>query len=189
MTNEEIIENGFKSQIDILEKLSLRKKEISEITDLVFESVSTGGTIFFMGNGGSAAESQHISTEFVGRFLKDRKPIPAISLNVDSSAITAISNDYKFENIFERQIQALVSSNDLLVGLTTSGKSENIEKGFKVARFKGAKTVRFTGHKAPINQYVDIDFQVPSDITARIQETHLIVWHLICELIDEQIEN
>lgn len=188
MTNEKIIEKGFKSQIDILEKLLLRKKEVLEITDLVFESISTGKTIFFMGNGGSAAEAQHISTEFVGRFLKDRKPIPAISLNVDSSAITAISNDYKFEDIFERQIQALVSNNDLLVGLTTSGKSENIEKGFKVAKSKGAKTVRFTGYKAPINQYVDIDFQVPSDITARIQETHLIVWHLICELIDELIE-
>jgi D-sedoheptulose 7-phosphate isomerase len=174
MTNEEIIEKGFKSQIDILEKLSSRKKEILAITDLVFESVSIGRTIFFMGNGGSAAESQHIS---------------AISLNVDSSAITAISNDYKFEDIFKRQIQALVSSNDLLVGLTTSGKSENIEKGFKIAKFKGAKTIRFTGEEAPFNEYVDIDFKVPSDITARIQETHLIVWHLICEMIDEQIEN
>ncbi len=142
-----------------------------------------------MGNGGSAAESQHISAEFVGRFLKDRKPVPAISLNADTSIITAISNDYRFEDVFERQIQALVSKGDLLVGLTTSGKSENIEKGFKKAKSKGARTMRFTGDNVPVNQYVDIDFKVPSDITARIQETHLIVWHLICEMIDKQLES
>ena len=143
-----------------------------------------------MGNGVSTAESQHIFAEFVERFLRDRQPISAISLNSDTSAITAISNDYKFDDIFARQLQALASKEDLVVGLTTSGKSKNIEKGFNVAKLKGARTIRFTGKEAPVNkQIIDIDFRVPSIVMARIQEAHLTIWHLICEIIDEQFKN
>lgn len=140
-----------------------------------------------MGNGGSAADSQHFAAELIGRFKLERKSLPAVSLTTDTSIITALGNDYSFEVIFSRQCESLVQKNDVVVAISTSGKSKNIIKAVKISKKKGAKIIAFIGENIkPLDKYSDIVLNVPSKSTPHIQEVHRILMHIICELVEEK---
>lgn len=159
---------------------------IEEFAAICRNALQNGGTIFFMGNGGSAADCQHIAAEFVGRFVKERCGLPAVALTTDTSILTAVGNDYGFEQVFARQVEALVREGDVVVGISTSGNSANVVLAMDKARLKGAKTVGMTGQKGgKLAECCNLCLQVPSQVTARIQETHILMGHIVCELIDE----
>ncbi len=152
------------------------------------DSLRSGGKLLFAGNGGSAAEAQHFSAEMVGRFLKERRPLPAVALNTDTSAITAIGNDYGFEQIFSRQVQALGRKGDVLIAMSTSGRSKNILEAMKAARALGMVSIALTGEDPrDMKTLADIVLAVPSGHTPQIQEGHLVLGHLLCGLVENQI--
>ena len=152
------------------------------------DCLSNGGKLLLMGNGGSAADCQHIAAELIGRFKKERKAIPALALTVDSSSLTALGNDYGFDSIFSRQVEALATPNDAVVGISTSGNSKNVILALNVARKIGCKTIGFMGNDGgDMKNCVDIGIIVPSNDTARIQEVHITVGHIICEIIEQDL--
>lgn len=162
--------------------------EIIRIIESITKSLKKGNKIILFGNGGSAADAQHIAAELVGRFGYDRKSLPAISLTADTSVITSIGNDYSFEKIFSRQCESLVNKGDVVVGISTSGNSINVKNGLLVSKRKGAKTVGFLGHKGGhIKNIVDIPLIVNSNSTPRIQEVHRTAAHIICEMVEKNI--
>jgi len=162
--------------------------EIIRIIESITKSLKKGNKIILFGNGGSAADAQHIAAELVGRFGYDRKSLPAISLTTDTSVITSIGNDYSFEKIFSRQCESLVNKGDVVVGISTSGNSINVKNGLLVSKRKGAKTVGFLGHKGGhIKNIVDIPLIVNSNSTPRIQEVHRTAAHIICEMVEKNI--
>ena len=162
--------------------------EIIRIIESITKSLKKGNKIILFGNGGSAADAQHIAAELVGRFDYDRKSLPAISLTTDTSVITSIGNDYSFEKIFSRQCESLVNKGDVVVGISTSGNSINVKNGLLVSKRKGAKTVGFLGHKGGhIKNIVDIPLIVNSNSTPRIQEVHRTSAHIICEIVEKNI--
>jgi D-sedoheptulose 7-phosphate isomerase len=151
-------------------------------------SLKNGGKVLFAGNGGSAADAQHIAAEFVGRFINDRAPLAAIALTTDTSALTAIGNDYGFDQVFARQVGALGQPGDVIVGISTSGKSPNILAALKVARERKLVTVGFTrGGQTPMNAVCDVVIGAPSDETALIQQLHITVGHAICHLVEREM--
>ena len=159
---------------------------IKKITELCKDAILNGHTIFLCGNGGSAADSQHIAAEFVGRFLKERKSLPAIALTTDTSILTAVGNDYGFDKVFCRQIEALGNPGDVLIGISTSGNSNNVVYALEKAKVKKMKTIAFTGNKSSESEKIaDITLKIPSTVTARIQECHILVGHILCNAIDE----
>ena len=160
-------------------------KALFDVSEKIKTSLQTGGKIVFFGNGGSAADSQHIAAEFVSKLKTDRCPLSALALTTDSSAMTAIGNDYGFEFLFERQVLALVQSNDIVVGITTSGQSKNVLKGLSAARKMGAYTVMMTGANSPENDDVNITLRSASVDTATIQEIHIQMGHMICFLSEK----
>ncbi|MBI5606492.1 MAG: D-sedoheptulose 7-phosphate isomerase [Deltaproteobacteria bacterium] len=159
-----------------------------DLIDLAFEisqAFSQGKKIMIMGNGGSAADAQHMAAEFVNRFKIERPPLPALSLSTDTSILTAIGNDYGYDQVFEKQILALGVQGDILLGISTSGNSSNILRGFKAGRGKKIKTVALTGNEGgAMIQWADKSLIVPSSDTPHIQETHILAIHLLCELVD-----
>ena len=162
--------------------------EIIRIIESITKSLKKGNKIILFGNGGSAADAQHIAAELVGRFDYDRKSLPAISLTTDTSVITSIGNDYSFEKIFSRQCESIVNKGDVVVGISTSGNSINVKNGLLVSKRKGAKTVGFLGHKGGhIKNIVDIPLIVNSNSTPRIQEVHRTAAHIICEMVEKNI--
>ncbi|MCK4532659.1 D-sedoheptulose 7-phosphate isomerase [bacterium] len=165
-----------KDQIGLLEK----------IVQVVVKAFRRKKKIVFFGNGGSAADAQHLVAEFVCRFKKDRISLPAVALTTNTSLLTAIGNDMGFESIFSRQIEALVNAGDVVVGISTSGNSPNVLKGIKCAKEKGAITIAFTGSKGrKLSKLADFCFTVPSPDVPRIQEFHIMVGHIICELVED----
>lgn len=151
------------------------------------QALSSGHTIFFMGNGGSAADSQHLAAEFVGRFQKERRGLPAIALTTDTSILTAVGNDYGYDTVFARQVEALVSSGDVVVGLSTSGNSPNVLKALAAAKETGATTIGMTGRSGgKMAACCDLCLKIPADVTARVQEGHALVGHIVCQLVDEE---
>lgn len=151
-------------------------------------TIRAGHKILLFGNGGSAADAQHVAGELVGRFMKESEPWPVIALTTDTSILTAVGNDWDFADIFARQVRALAKPGDLAVGISTSGKSSNVLRGLQAARAKGAFTVGFTGASCNgMQDYVDICFRAPAETTPRIQELHLLAWHTICELIEREL--
>lgn len=162
--------------------------KIEDSATIILNCLRVGGKIFLFGNGGSAGDAQHIAAEFVGRFVKERKGLPAIALTTDTSAITAIANDYGYRDIFSRQLEALVNPHDVIIAISTSGNSENVIKGVEYAKSIGCKVISFTGHKGgKLAEISDVNLNVPSNTTARIQEMHILIGHIICELVDEYI--
>ena len=162
--------------------------EILEAAQTIRDRLASGGKLLLMGNGGSAADSQHIAAELIGRFKKERAAIPAIALTVDSSSLTALGNDYGFETIFSRQIEALATAKDAVIGISTSGNSQNVIRALNLARNMGAATIGLVGHGGGnIKDCVDICIVVPSDDTARIQEVHITIGHIICEIIEQDL--
>lgn len=184
-----MINNTFNDHTHVAKKtLKLLSKKIEKSSDVIAKSLKTGGTIFWCGNGGSAADSQHIAAEFIGRFKKDRRPLRSIALTTDTSILTCISNDYSFEDIFSRQLNALGRKSDVLVAITTSGESLNIKKVLVQAQKMRIKTIGLFGKKGGVcKNYTDIPMIVPSDTTARIQELHILIAHLLCELVEKKL--
>ncbi len=164
--------------------------KILEAARMVSASLAGGGKLLLMGNGGSAADAQHIAAELIGRFKRERKAIPALALTVDTSALTALANDYGFETVFSRQVEALAQPGDVVIGISTSGNSENVARGLKVAAERGAQTIALLGNDGgKIKNLAGLAIVVPSNDTARIQETHIAVGHIICELIEQELTN
>lgn len=175
----DVIQNIFDNDIE----------KIIKISDLVNECLSKGFKLIFIGNGGSASDAQHLSAEFVGRFQKERNPLPAISLSTDTSAITAIGNDYGFDRIFERQINALASPGDILFAISTSGNSPNIIEGIKAATNKGCVVIGLLGKTGgEAKNLCDECIIIDHHATARIQEGHIMVGHIICSLNDVEFK-
>lgn len=159
---------------------------IQQIAEVCKKSLDEGRKIILCGNGGSAADSQHIAAELVGRFVKERVSLPAIALTTDTSILTAVGNDYGYNQIFSRQVEGLGRSGDVLIGISTSGNSKNVISAFEKAKNKGIYTVAFTGiQSSKAEEIANITLRVPSNITARIQEAHILVGHIICNYIDE----
>lgn len=151
-------------------------------------TIRAGNKILLFGNGGSAADAQHVAGELVGRFLTESEPWPVIALTTDTSILTAVGNDWEFEDIFARQVRALAKPGDLVVGISTSGRSPNVIRGLKVGREKGAMTIGFTGASSKdMHEYCDLCFRAPAESTPRIQELHLLAWHAICELVEREL--
>lgn len=149
------------------------------------QALKAGGKILIFGNGGSAADAQHIAAEFVNRYQMDRPPLPAIALTTDTSIITSIANDFSFDEIFSKQIRALGRKTDVAIGISTSGNSENVVQALSLAREAEIFTIGLTGRRGGrMGEYSDLLFAVPSDTTARIQETHILIGHLLCDLTD-----
>lgn len=152
--------------------------------------LAAGGTIYLCGNGGSAADAQHVAAEFVGRFLRERRPLPAVALTCNTSILTAIGNDYDFSQVFARQVRAQVRPKDCVVGISTSGRSPNVLEALAAAREVKATTIGFTGAAGqPLAALCDECLLAPSDQTPRIQEAHLVAWHLICDAVERGITN
>ena len=168
------------------EMAQTRVESIEKAAELFIDSIKAGGKILWCGNGGSAADAQHLATELMGGMSDhDRMPIPSIALTTDSSFITAWSNDTDFESIFSRQIQGLGKEGDVLVGISTSGNSKNIINALKQAKYKKLKTIAFTGKTGgDLNGIADITIKVPSDDTQRIQESHIMIGQIICGLVE-----
>ena len=165
--------------------LQEKASTIAEIANLWIEALAKGNKVIFYGNGGSAADSQHLAAELMGRYKIDRNPMPAMSLTVDTSALTAIGNDYGYENVFARQLKGIAKEGDVLVGISTSGNSKNIVEAFKTAKQLGVKTVAFTGEGGGLmKQEATVCLNVPSKITNNIQEMHIASGHIICGLVE-----
>jgi D-sedoheptulose 7-phosphate isomerase len=158
---------------------------ISDVGIKMQKCIANGGKILIMGNGGSAADSQHIAAEIVGRFKKERKGMPAIALTTDTSILTSVGNDYGYDYIFARQIEALCRPEDLVIGITTSGNSANVVRAMGAAKEIGATTVGLTGGSGgKLTALCDYNLIMPSNVTARIQEAHIFVGHSLCEILE-----
>lgn len=166
-------------------------EDIVTVARWIVETFEDGGTLFIFGNGGSAADAQHMAAEFVNRFLINRRPLPALALTTDTSVLTSIGNDFSFDQIFAKQIQALAKPEDLALGISTSGTSANVIKAMETARTIGLRTVALTGGtKNPggdLARISDKVLNVPSDSTPHIQEVHLWVEHLLCEMVENEM--
>ena len=157
---------------------------ILEAAKAIADAFKAGGKVLLFGNGGSAADAQHIAAEFMNRFLIERPPLPAIALTTDTSILTSISNDYAFDEIFSKQLKALGKKGDIAIGITTSGSSPNVLRAFRVAKKLGITTIALAADGGKIASLADIALCVPSKSTPRIQEAHIVVGHILCELTD-----
>lgn len=162
--------------------------KIAEAAEMLSGCLKAGGKILIAGNGGSAADAQHFAAEIVGRFKKERRGMPAVSLTTDTSIITAIGNDYGFNCIFERQVEALAAPGDVVIGISTSGGSENIRRALAKATATGCSTIALLGKDGGIiREMVDLDLTVPDHDTPRIQEAHITMIHILCDLIEKRL--
>lgn len=190
MKYDEIINKLFEeSSTSILHSKKL-SKEIEQVVETIIQTYKNGNKVIIFGNGGSAADSQHFAAELIGRYQLERIGLPAIALTTDTSIITALGNDYGFEKIFSRQCESLVNKNDIVIGISTSGKSVNVINGIVTSKKNGAITVGITGDiGGNLQKLVDISIVVPSKSTPRIQEVHRIIIHIICELVEQSFKN
>lgn len=165
---------------------SLLISDIEEVGKIICESLKSGKKILLFGNGGSAGDAQHIAAEFTGRFVKERRGLPAIALTTDTSALTAIGNDYGYENVFKRQVEALAQSGDVVIGISTSGNSPNVLYGLELAKTIGCHIIGLSGKDGgKMNDICDYNITVPSETTARIQEMHILIGHILCSIVDD----
>ena len=162
-------------------------QQIDTVVDLITNAFRSGKRLYFCGNGGSAADAQHLAAEFSGRFYMNRKALPAEALHCNTSYLTAVANDYSFDVIYERMVDGIMDKGDVLVGLSTSGNSPNIVLAFEAAARKGVHTIGFTGSSGgKLKNSSNYLFNVPSDTTPRIQESHILIGHIICQLVEEK---
>ena len=170
------------------ELLRTHVSQIKDIAELMVDCLKKNGKVILFGNGGSAADSQHIAAEFVGRFKKDRSALAGIALTTNTSILTSLANDYGYEVVFAKQIEALGQKNDLAVGISTSGKAKNVANGIKQAKKMGLKTVALVGGDGgELAKLADMSLIVPSNITARIQEAHITIGHIVCEIVEQEL--
>jgi D-sedoheptulose 7-phosphate isomerase len=186
--NAAYVEQVFLESSKLIKDSSYLSSDIVECVDIIIKSLKKGKKIVLFGNGGSAADAQHIAAEFVGRFNLERKSIASIALTTDTSIITSIGNDYSFNMIFSRQCESIISKDDVVIGISTSGNSLNVINGLKTSKKNGAKTIGLLGNNGgKIKSIVDNHIIIKSKSTARIQEVHRIVSHLICDLVEKKI--
>ena len=186
---KELITSNFTQSIEIKQKaLEENLDKIAQVAQLIIDALKQGNKVLFFGNGGSAADAQHVAAEFIGRFQKERQALGAIALTTDTSILTALSNDYSFDLVFARQIEGLGKKGDVAFGISTSGNSGNVIEGIKKAKELGIHTVTLTGKDGgKLGPLADINLNVSSDSTARIQESHLCIEHTICELVENAL--
>jgi len=181
-----IIKNELQEHIKTSSLLHNLTPEIATSAQMCINCLKNGGKILIFGNGGSASDAQHIAAELVGRYKTDRKGLQAIALTTDTSAMTAIANDFGYENIFSRQVEALANNGDVIIGISTSGKSSNVINALKLGPKLQCKTIGLSGQDGGgMNKICDINLVAPSEDTPRIQEMHIIIGHIVCHLIDQ----
>lgn len=169
--------------------VAAQEDDLIRLVQWIVETFARGGKLMIMGNGGSAADAQHLAAEFVNRFLVDRAPLPALALTTDSSVLTSVGNDFSFDDIFVKQVQALGKKEDLLLGISTSGNSPNILAATRTAAKMGIRTAALTGGSGgKLMALADLTLNVPSSMTPHIQETHLWIEHMLCWLVDEELK-
>jgi|TARA_B110000495_G_scaffold201031_1_gene217560 D-sedoheptulose 7-phosphate isomerase len=189
-TNLEKINKLFVQSSDVILESKLLSQKINDSIKLIISSLEHKNKILIFGNGGSASDAQHMAAEFISRYLLERISLPAIALTTDTSILTSIGNDYNFDKIFSRQCESLVNEGDIIIAISTSGKSQNVILGIEEAKRKGAKIISLTGNNGGIlNQISDICLEIPSNETPRIQEGHRILIHIICELVESHFKN
>jgi len=170
--------------------MNAMQDDIVKAASMSVETLKRGNKIMFCGNGGSAADAQHIAAELVGRYKTERRGLPGIALTTDTSILTAIGNDYGYERIFDRQIESIAQEGDLLIGISTSGNSPNVVNALKLAKQLGCLIIGFTGRDGGLmTEFCDLNLVVPSDNTPRIQEMHILIGHTICQIIDVEFSN
>jgi D-sedoheptulose 7-phosphate isomerase len=186
-----VIVSSILDSIDVKQEILKTEKileQIDSISNFIVQSLENGGRILFCGNGGSAADAQHLSAELSGRFKIDREPLDAEALHVNTSYITAVGNDYSYDEIFSRLVKAKGRAGDILIGLSTSGNSKNVLKAFEAAKQKGMLTIALTGSKEnAMEKTAHVCIKVPSTDTARIQESHIMIGHIVCDLVEKRI--
>jgi len=183
------IQNELQSHLETINKVIGTMEDNIEIASkIVVDALKNGNKILLCGNGGSAADAQHIAAELTGRYKTERRGLPGIALTTDTSALTAIGNDYGYDRVFDRQTQALANSGDVIIGISTSGNSANVISALKLGQELGCKTIGLTGRTGgSMNEVCDINLVVPSDNTPRIQEMHILIGHTICQIIDNEL--
>ena len=185
---QELLKERVNILLSSLESFYTDKEKIERIVSLMTVALKQGNKLLFMANGGAASTCEHLSAEFTGRFLKKRKGYPSIALTANSADVTAIGNDFGFENIFSRQIEAFAKPGDVVIGMTTSGNSPNVVEGLKMARAMKVISIVFTGNGGgEVAKYADYVLMGPSGTSGPIQEAHMILGHCICHLVDEQL--
>ncbi len=181
-----VIEYEFKSHLETIQKvIECMGEDLEAASKLSVDTLKAGNKILLCGNGGSAADAQHIAAELTGRYKSERRGLPGIALTTDTSALTAIGNDYGYDRVFDRQVESLANKGDLIIGISTSGNSKNVISALKLGQELGCKTIGFTGRDGgAMNDVCDVNLVVPSDNTPRIQEMHILFGHTICQIID-----
>ena len=183
---ETIIKESILVKNEILEDSKI-KNTIKKSVDIILEALKRGNKLYFCGNGGSAADAQHLAAEFTGRFYLDRQALPAEALHCNTSYMTAVANDYSYEDVYSRMIEGVSKPGDVLIGLSTSGNSKNIIKALKVAKLNKLHTISFTGLNGGLmKNHSDYLLDIPSENTPRIQECHILIGHIICQLVEKQ---
>ena len=186
----EIIKQRFAEHITLAQQVAESRilEQVAESAEIIRRALQNGKKVLFCGNGGSAADSQHLAAEIVGRFQKERRPFPAIALTVDTSILTAVGNDYGFDTVFARQVRALGEKGDVLVGISTSGNSQNVLEAIDAAREKGLTVIGLTAYGGgKMKEACDICLAVPAKVTARAQEMHIMIGHILCEIAEEDM--
>ena len=187
---KDIIENEFNEHIKVANSIHCLTDAVAISAQLCIDCLKSGGKILLFGNGGSAADAQHIAAELVGRYKVERKSLPAIALTTDTSALTAIGNDYGYIHVFDRQVEALANKGDVAIGISTSGNSINVINALKLALELNCKTIGFSGQDGGVMKDIcDITLDAPSEDTPRIQEMHILIGHTICHLIDQEFKD
>lgn len=188
---KETIKNIIAASIAVKQQIlanEFMQQKIAEAVDAVAAAFNNGNKVLFCGNGGSAADAQHLAAEFSGRFYKDRPALPSEALHCNTSYLTAVANDYSYDVIYSRIVEGTANKGDILIGLSTSGNSKNILNAFEAARAKQVITIGFTGSSGgKMKELSDILFNVPSADTPRIQESHIMIGHIICQLVEEKL--
>ncbi|WP_297811629.1 D-sedoheptulose 7-phosphate isomerase [uncultured Helicobacter sp.] len=186
---KQIILNEIAAHLESAQKMESLAQVLQEAAQMAIETLKSGGKILLCGNGGSAADSQHIAAELTGRYKKERRGFSAIALTTDTSALSAIGNDYGYDFVFSRQVEALARKGDLLLGISTSGNSKNVLNALKVAHQLGCKTLGFSGGSGgEMRTLCDVLLLSPSEDTPRIQEMHILMGHILCDLIERGVE-
>ena len=184
---KDIIENEFNKHIKVANSIHCLTDSVAISAQLCIDCLKSGGKILLFGNGGSAADAQHIAAELVGKYKTNRKGLSAISLTTDTSSLTSIGNDFGYKHVFNRQVEALAKKGDVVIGISTSGKSDNVISALKLASKLNCHTIGFSGQNGrEMNKICNINLAVPSEDTPRIQEMHILIGHTICHLIDQE---
>ena len=185
----ELIKSTLEDHRQVVAKMAALESEIASAGELCGKALAQGQRIYLCGNGGSAADAQHIAAELIGRFVNHRRALPAIALTTDTSALTAIGNDYGYDEVFSRQVEGLCREGDVLIAISTSGNSDNVLKAVDAAHLEGASVIGLSGKSGgALDAKCDVSLVVPSDVTARIQEMHIVIGHLICALVEEHLD-